>query len=69
MTLAEMRQCTLDANWKARKRDVLESYLADFSVLHSDNLLCSTWAAVRTESLRTGLEAASVGLPTRYPRL
>jgi tRNA(fMet)-specific endonuclease VapC len=30
-----------------------EIYLADFSVLHSD-LLCSTWAAVRSESTQKG---------------
>ena len=38
MTLAEMRQGTLDANWGSRKCAGLEAYLADFSVLHSDNL-------------------------------
>ena len=54
MTLAEMRQGALDANWGPRKRDVLETYLADFSVLHSDSLLCSTWAAVRNKSTRKG---------------
>lgn len=54
MTLAEMRQGALHANWGPRKCDVLEAYLADFSVLHSDNLLCSTWAAVRNESVRKG---------------
>ena len=52
MTLAEMRQGALEANWGQRKCDVLEEYLADFSVLHSDSLLCSTWAAVRHESTR-----------------
>ena len=54
MTLAEMRQGSLDANWGQRKRDILEAYLADFSVLHSDSLLCSEWAAVRNESTRKG---------------
>jgi predicted nucleic acid-binding protein len=54
MTLAEMRQGALEASWGRRKRDVLEGYLADFSVLHSDSLLCSTWAAVRNESTRKG---------------
>jgi tRNA(fMet)-specific endonuclease VapC len=39
MTLAEMRQGALDANWGTRKCDVMETYLADFKVLHSDNLL------------------------------
>jgi tRNA(fMet)-specific endonuclease VapC len=52
MTLAEMRQGALDANWGQRKRDVLEAYLADFAVLHSDNLLCCAWATVRSESAR-----------------
>lgn len=33
---------------------VLEAYLTDFSVLHSDSLLCSTWAAVRNESTQKG---------------
>jgi hypothetical protein len=45
MTLTEIRQGALDANWGRRMCDVLEAYLADFSVLHSDSLLCSTWAA------------------------
>ena len=39
MTVAEMRQGALDANWGPRKGAVLEAYLADFSVLHSDSLL------------------------------
>ena len=54
MTLAEMRQGALDANWGPRKCAVLEAYLADFSILHSDSLLCSTWAAVRNESTQKG---------------
>ena len=54
MTLAEMRQGALDANWGPRKYAVLEAYLADFSVLHSDSLLCSMWAAVRNESTQKG---------------
>jgi tRNA(fMet)-specific endonuclease VapC len=59
MTLAEMRQGALDANWGQRKLDVLETYLADFKVLHSDNLLCSTWAAVRNESMQKGRPISS----------
>ena len=59
MTVAEMRQGALDANWGPRKCDVLEAYLADFSVLHSDSLLCSTWAAVRNESVRKGRQIRS----------
>ncbi|HEY7389019.1 MAG TPA: PIN domain-containing protein [Bryobacteraceae bacterium] len=54
MTVAEMRQGALDANWGPRKCAVLEAYLADFSILHSDGLLCSTWAAVRNESSKKG---------------
>lgn len=59
MTVAEMRQGALDANWGPRKCDVLESYLADFSVLHSDSISCSTWAAVRSESVRKGRQMSS----------
>src|ERR1022692_4140560 len=63
MTLAEMRQGGLDANWGQRKWDLLEAYLADFSVLNSDNLLCSTWAQVRNESVRKGSEEHTSVLP------
>ena len=59
MTVAEMRQGALDANWGPRKCAVLEMYLADFSVLHTDGLLCSTWAAVRNESTRKGRQMSS----------
>ena len=38
---------------------MLEAYLADFAVLHSDSLLCSTWAPVRNESLRKGRQISS----------
>ena len=59
MTLAEMRQGALDASWGPRKRDMLETYLSDFSVLHSDGLLSSTWAALRNESTRKGRQMSS----------
>lgn len=59
MTMAEMRQGALEANWGPRRWDVLEAYLADFSVLHSDGILCSTWAAVRNESARKGRPMSS----------
>lgn len=54
MTVAEMRYGALNANWGQRRRDLLEEYLGDFSVLHSDSDLCSTWAAIRNESARKG---------------
>ena len=41
MTVAEMRQGALEANWGPRKCAVLETYLSDFSVLHTDSLLRS----------------------------
>jgi len=59
MTLAEMRQGAMDANWGPRKCDLLEAYLADFAVLHSDDMLCSIWAAVRNESVRKGRQISS----------
>jgi predicted nucleic acid-binding protein len=57
--MAEMRQGALDANWGHRKSAVREAYLADFSVLHSDSLLCSTWAALRNESTPKGRPISS----------
>jgi len=59
MTVAEMRQGALDANWGSRKRDLLEAYLAEFSALHSDSQLCSAWAEVRNESGRKGRQMSS----------
>jgi predicted nucleic acid-binding protein len=59
MTLAEMRQGALDATWGSRKRDLLEGYLAEFAVLHSDSLLCSAWAEIRNESGRKGRPISS----------
>lgn len=59
MTVAEMRQGALDASWGPRKCAVLETYLADFSVLHTDSVLCSVWAAVRNESSRKGRRMSS----------
>jgi len=59
MTVAEMRQGALDAQWGPRKNDLLEAYLAEFSVLHSDDALCSAWAAVRNESTRKGRRMSS----------
>jgi len=38
---------------------ILRGLEADFSVLHSDGLLCSTWAAVRNESGRKGHQVSS----------
>ena len=49
MTLAEMRQGAPDANWGPLKCHPLEAYLGDFAVLHSDSLLCSTWAGSERE--------------------
>src|ERR1700730_6350088 len=49
MTLAEIRQGALGANWGPRKFDLLEAYLADFSILHSDTLPCSIWTKLVTD--------------------
>jgi tRNA(fMet)-specific endonuclease VapC len=59
MTLAEMRQGALDANWGRRRCDLLEAYLGDFSVLHSDSALCSAWAAIRKERARKGRQISA----------
>ena len=54
MTVGEMRQGALGAAWGKRKCGVLDHFLGDFAVLHSDDELCSEWAKVRNESLRKG---------------
>src|ERR1044071_7996545 len=54
MTVAEMRRWALDANWGRRKRDILQDYLDDFAVLHSDDRLCSIWADIQKESAVKG---------------
>jgi predicted nucleic acid-binding protein len=36
-----------------------ETYLADFSVLHSDSALCFTWASIRVKSARKGRQMSS----------
>lgn len=54
MTVAEMRQGALNAGWGERRRKLLESYLRDFAVLHSDDRLCALWAGVRDESVKKG---------------
>ena len=41
MTIAEMREGALAAGWGQRKREQLEYYLSEFSVLHSDGPLCA----------------------------
>jgi tRNA(fMet)-specific endonuclease VapC len=33
--------------------------LSDFSVLHTDSVLCSAWAAIRNESTRKGHQMSS----------
>jgi len=54
MTVAEMRQGAINANWGSRKRELLEAYLAEFTMLHSDDRLCAVWAEVRSMSQRKG---------------
>jgi predicted nucleic acid-binding protein len=54
MSVAEMRDGALHSKWGQRRHDLLESYLKEFEVLHSDDPLCETWAEVRSESRRKG---------------
>ena len=48
---------------------ILEAYLGDFSVLHSDSLLCSAWAEVRNESGRKGRQMSSADAWIAAPAL
>ena len=54
MSVAEMRGGALNANWGPRRCELLEAYLANFSILQSDNDLCTAWAKVWSESKRKG---------------
>jgi tRNA(fMet)-specific endonuclease VapC len=54
MTVAEMRQGAMDANWGARQRQLLDDYLGEFFILHSNDSVCSRWASIRNESRAKG---------------
>lgn len=59
MTQGEMRLWALHAKWGHRRSQLLENYLSDFSVLHSDSILSSTWASVKNESINKGRQISS----------
>lgn len=54
MTVAEMPEGAIRASWGPQKRLALEQYIADFSISHANDRLCSAWAAIRCESSRKG---------------
>jgi predicted nucleic acid-binding protein len=54
MSLSEARQGARDANWGARKSDLLERYMSEFIVVHSSDKLCEVWAQVRSGCNRAG---------------
>ena len=54
MTVAEMRQGSLEARWGQGRRKQLELYLSEFGILHSDGALCSIWAEIRRQRSQLG---------------
>jgi len=54
MTVAEMHQGALHANWGPHQCNLLKIYLADFLIQQSNDALCIAWAEVRNESKRKG---------------
>ena len=53
-TVAEMRFGAINARWGQRRMDLLEAYVSEFTVLHSDDRMCFLWARVRQERARQG---------------
>ncbi len=53
-TVAELRFGALFKNWGERKLRRLEVLLSSYSVVHTDDDICTAWAGVRTEALTKG---------------
>lgn len=54
MTLAELRQWALLRNWGDERRLLLEDFLQDYIVIHSNHQLCSKWAEATRSAIRNG---------------
>jgi tRNA(fMet)-specific endonuclease VapC len=53
-TVAELRQWALLRNWGDSRRRKMESFISQFTIVHSDDQLCSTWATVRKNAVLAG---------------
>ena len=54
MSVAEMRMGAIAAGWGIRRRTLLERFIGGFAVVHSDDVLCASWAALRAGARTAG---------------
>ena len=54
MTIAELDSWATIHNWGDRKRNELELFLSNYTVIESDRELCRSWAAVHFQARRGG---------------
>lgn len=54
MTIAELWQWASQKNWGENKRRKLQQHIDTFTILHSDDDLCLTWAEVVESARRNG---------------
>jgi tRNA(fMet)-specific endonuclease VapC len=71
MSIAEMRMGAIAAGWGARKRTLLEQFIAGFGAVYADDPLCTRWAQLRADARASGralspqdawIAAAALGL-------
>ena len=54
MTVAELEFWANIRNWEAHRRAQLADFLQPYAVINSDRELARTWAAIRSEVMRSG---------------
>ena len=54
MTLGELALWAHRRSWGAERRKRLSQYLSNFSICHSDEQLCETWASIRHQAFTSG---------------
>ena len=54
MTLGELELWMLRRSWGAVRRKRLGKFLENFSIRHSDEPLCKTWASIRHQAFLAG---------------
>jgi|SRR5580700_6658909 predicted nucleic acid-binding protein len=54
MSVAELRMGAIAARWGTRRRAFLEEFISDFEVIYADDVLCTSWAALRAHSRAAG---------------
>jgi predicted nucleic acid-binding protein len=65
MTVAELEVWANMRNWGAHRRAQLAAFLAPYAVINSSRELAQTWAAIRSQVMRSGhhIDTADCWLP------